>query len=276
MTRLLSNDLTQWRLKSVAGLEYCLWQGSGVSLIFTTRSGGVSPVPYDSLNLSFSVGDTPTNVQRNWSRVSAALGLSTVFTMRQVHGNGIVAVDDISHHSVCIPPGGDGCYTTSLDTPLGITIADCLPVYLFAPDQRGIGIAHCGWRGTVAQLAPKLACQLAAAVGIEPAALRFALGPCICPSCYTVGDDVAREFEAHLPNGKDYLLRLPTEPGKERFALDLRSANRSLLSELGLEEVASLPICTFENKVHCFSARRERTTGRNLACIVQTANGVGR
>lgn len=275
MTRLLSSELTQWQLKSVAGLEYWVWQESGVSLIFTTRSGGVSPVPYDSLNLSFGVGDTSTNVKRNWSRVSAALGLSTVFTMRQVHGDGIVAVGHVGHHSPSVSDG-DGCYTTSLDTPLGITVADCLPVYLFARDQRGIGIAHCGWRGTVAQLAPKLAYQLAAAAGTEPTALSFALGPCICPSCYTVGDDVAREFEAHLPSSKDYLVRLPAESGKGRFALDLRSANRSLLTELGLSEVASLPICTFEDELHCFSARRERTTGRNLACIVQTANGVTR
>jgi YfiH family protein len=227
----------------------------------------VSQAPFDSLNLSFGVGDSDQAVAANRSRVLNALGLARLFTPRQTHSAAVQQVDEATAASAATIEA-DACFTAVRGLALGICVADCLSVFVYGTDPDWVGIAHCGWRGTTSRIAVLLAGRAAAAFGTRPDRMSFALGPCICPSCYVVGADVAGEFSRSFPAGRG-IVRPTQEPG--RFALDLRDANRCLLSGLGLREVGSLDLCSFEEPHCCFSVRRGRVTGRNLTLIALDA-----
>lgn len=181
-------------------------------------------------------------------------------TLRQVHSDVVVEVSDTEFVSDAVE--GDGLITTLPDAGLGIRVADCLPAYIWEADRRGIGIAHCGWRGTAAGIAAGLAQALACRTAVTLRRLRFALGPCICRECYEVGPEVAERF-ADLPAA------VQPGPGPDRFRLDLRAAVRAQLLELGLQESPGLELCTRENPAVCFSHRRDGTAGRNIAVIAR-------
>ncbi len=280
-----------WKLQHLHGVEfYELRPTSCLRLIFTTRKGGVSTGLYASWNLSFEVGDLPAAVAENRVRLLKALrdtwtssvqahsprrNLELV-TLQQTHSDIILPVSD----TVPQPDAekGDALFTNIPSLALGIKVADCLPVYIFSLRQRAIGLAHCGWRGTAARLAEKLARQMACQLSLPLTELCFALGPCICTNCYTVGEDVAAAFRRAYPLAEKFLLppeqialtrigSLPSHLG-ELYHLDLRAANRWQLVELGLTETASLNLCSKENPALFYSARRNQPTGRNLALIL--------
>ena len=252
-----------WTRKSIGGLDcFRLPVGPGLLVAVTGRRGGTSAPPRDSLNLSYYVGDDPARVAENRERVQASLDLDRLATVRQVHGTAI-------HEPGTETPGPDPVRADALVTRarrvgLGIKVADCLPVFAWSPDLAWVGVAHCGWRGTVARLALLLARDVARRAGTTPDRLRYALGPCICPDCYTVGQDVIAAVRRSFSEPRRLLRTARGAPG---CGFDLRGANRQLLREAGLEETGSLERCTFEESPFFFSARRNRETGRNLAVI---------
>lgn len=255
-----------WTRRDSGGIAYYELTGFPDLLVaFTTRSGGVSHGMWRTLNLSFDVGDHETPVRENWDRLRAALRLPSIVTMRQTHSDTVLPIDDEDTPSETME--GDACFTGLPGIGLGVRVADCLPVYIFSVDGRCAGVAHCGWRGTASGIAWKTAHLMSRRFSVPPSNLRFALGPSICPACYQVNDDVVREFEAHFPAGSRFFT--PSRMGRNRvqFSLDLRAANRWLLADAGLTEVASLDRCTFERETEFYSARRDGTTGRNLALI---------
>ena len=270
--------ITRWHLKSVDGLEYFAYSPTPrLLLAFFTRRGGVSRGDYESLNTSFDVGDDNGNVEENLARARRALRLPAILTVKQTHSDTVLPIAD-----ELVPPEtleGDACFTDRAALGLGLKVADCLPVYIYAADSSCIGIAHCGWRGTAARLAEKTAHQMSRRFSVPLPDLRFALGPCICPNCYEVGEDVHQEFSKSLPLPDEFFSLAPKatvparglspEPNSDvaRHHLDIRAANRRLLKELGLTESASLELCTLETKNLFYSARRSKTTGRNLAVI---------
>ena len=274
----MSSCPSDWQQKSSDGVEYFEYSPDPrLLLVFFTRRGGASRGDYESLNTSFAVGDEVHYVEENLDRARRALSLPVILTLRQTHSDAGLAI-------ACeqTPPGlleGDACFTDRADLGLGLKAADCLPVYIYAADSSCIGIAHCGWRGTAARLAEKTARQMSRRFLVPLPDLRFALGPCICPNCYDVGDDVRRQFAVSFPEPDKFFS--PAEPDLERPAptqelspkhrLDLRAANRWLLTELGLTETASLGLCTQETKNLFYSARRSKATGRNLAVIALRA-----
>ncbi|MBN2465049.1 peptidoglycan editing factor PgeF [candidate division WOR-3 bacterium] len=262
---------TDWQLRSADGVQYFEYSPHPkLILAFCTRRGGVSHDPYESLNTSFAVGDDSRNVEENLARVRRALRLLTIQTVKQTHSDTVLPIAGGPVLTEMLT--GDACITDQAGMGLGLKVADCLPVYLYAEDSGCIGIAHCGWRGTAAKLAEKTARELSRHFSVQLSNLRFALGPCICPNCYEVGDDVRAEFEKSFPVPDKFFspvagtAAVRHSPVAE-YRLDIRAANRWLLMELGLLETRSIALCTFEDDRLCYSARRDKTTGRNLAVI---------
>ncbi len=165
----------------------------GVIAAVATRQGGVSRPPYDSLNLSFDVGDHPGLVQENRRRLARALGLSPdqLATVRQVHGRGVAIAGP---EAQITPPEADILLTGTPGRALFMRFADCVPVLLWDPVRRVAGIAHAGWRGCYQRVPATAVAAMADAFGTRPKDLRVAIGPCIGPCCYQVGDDVASLF----------------------------------------------------------------------------------
>lgn len=255
-----------WTLRNSGGIAYYALAGFPNLLIaFITRSGGVSRDKWETLNLSFDVGDSETHVRKNWDMLRAALRLPSIVTLRQTHSDIVlpIAYDKTPPETL----QGDACFTGLRGLGLGVRVADCLPVYVFSADGRCAGVAHCGWRGTVARIAERTARQMSRRFAVPLSDLHFALGPTICPACYPVGEDVAQEFSARFPAGGRFLARAQPGHHHAQFSLDLRAANRWLLTGTGMKCAGSLDRCTFEGASEFYSARRDGTTGRNLALV---------
>jgi YfiH family protein len=252
----------KWEKNVRNGLALFSSSRAGIELAFFTRAGGFSQPPYDSLNLSPDVGDDPDAVSRNRAAIMQALGITRLATVRQVHSSEVVYVDETT------PPDtirADGLFTGRPGLALGIKVADCLPIYVFGADA--LGLAHAGWRGTRDRIAVNLVKAISDRFGIESTELSYAFGPCISSGCYEVGPEVAEEF-ASFPDSREFLAG---STGSGRARLDLRTANRQLLKPLGLTELAGLDQCPHCHPADFYSARRDRTTGRNLALILRRA-----
>jgi len=222
----------------------------GAVLLFSTRRGGVSHAPFDSLNLGRSTADDAGAVRENRERLLrlATLSPERLATAGQVHGARVVEVVAPGHHAEC-----DALVTRHPDVVLAVTTADCMSLLYDAPGV--VAVAHSGWRGT-AEAMPLAAldavCRLA---GCAPDAVSVAIGPAIRGCCYEVGDDVAARFppEAVRATG-----------GKPR--LDLPTAARIALNAAGVrpERLEDTGACTCCEPEWYFSHRRDRgRTGRH-------------
>lgn len=259
-----------WHLTSSSGVDYYEYSPDRrLLLVFFTRHGGVSCGDYESLNTSYAVGDELCDVDENLERARRALSLPAILTLRQTHSDTVLPIADERIQPEALE--GDACFTGRAGFGLGLKVADCLPVYFYAADLSCIGIAHCGWRGTAARIAERTARRMSRRFSVPLPDLRFALGSCICPNCYEVGDDVRTEFGKDFPDpGRFFSPVMGTAPERglpAKHLLDIRAANRWLLAEMGLTETKSLNLCTRENERLFYSARRNKTTGRNLAVI---------
>lgn len=205
---------------------------------FSTRTGGVSPAPWDSLNLGVGRGDELSNVQENFRRLCGVLGLShqRAVLSKQVHEDNIRLVTE----SDC----GKGLFRqrdyTSVDAmicrekyiPLVVFSADCGTILLYDPVQEAIGAVHAGWRGVASGLAAKTVRRMQETFGTEPGDLLAATGPSIGACCFETDDDVPQAIERYLGGGADGLFdRRPD--GKTM--VDLRAANARRLVQLGLD-----------------------------------------
>ena len=224
-----------------------------------TRLGGASQPPYASLNVGHTVGDDLAAVEANHARICQALGIarSAIATARQVHGSRVALVGPEDRGRIA--PATDGLVTNVPGVPLMLRFADCVPLLLYDPVHRAIGLAHAGWRGTVEGLARKVVLAMAEAFGSRPRDLVVGLGPAIGPCCYSVGEEVARAVRAALPDGGS-LLRCQ---GDGTLHFDLWEANRWELAEQGVEQIEVAGLCTACHVDEFFSHRAERgETGR--------------
>jgi YfiH family protein len=252
-----------WQLRSADAIRWFELMGlPRLALWFFTRHRGISSPPFDSLNCSGSTGDEPGRVAANLRIAAEAARIERLALLRQVHSSTVVRLrtDCCSIET----PTADACWTTDQGIGLAVRVADCLPVYIAARSGDCVGLAHCGWRGTAAQLARRLLDAMAGETGTAPSGFVFAAGPSICRDCYEVGDDVRSEFARSFPAGDRFFgAGRTSQPG--RSYLDLRAANRWLLLEAGLCELPGIDLCTYEQPSLLFSARRGTPTGRNLA-----------
>ncbi len=246
----------------------------GVHAVCTTRRGGVSAAPYDSLNLGNHVGDVPANVAANRQRLQDAMGVRPVF-LDQVHGT------DTLQLLPGMPDGlaADVAYTQKRGLACTVMVADCLPILLC--DVRGTQVAavHAGWRGLlgrdgmgVVEQAYERFRPIALVERAQPAIELIAwLGPCIGPNAFEVGSEVRDAFVHNAPQAALCFqpILLPGSEGK--WLADLPMLARQRLGQLGITQVfgndGSAPWCTVGNPLRFFSHRRDRVSGRQAACI---------
>nr|WP_245301978.1 peptidoglycan editing factor PgeF [Symbiobacterium terraclitae] len=254
----------------------------GVRAVFTGRQGGVSARWGGGLNWSVSVGDQPESVRENRRRSIAALGLTpgTAVMAGLVHGNRVAALPDATgdavHPDGPLPPSSadevrlipetDALITDRPGLGLVVTAADCVPVYLYDPVRRVVGVAHAGWRGTVAGIAAATVRAMAARFGCDPADVHAAIGPSIGPCCYEVDDAVVRPVRGYYGDRAQALLRPGARAG--RHMLDLWTANRLDLESAGVRHIHLAEVCTACQRDRLFSHRAEGgTAGRGAAII---------
>lgn len=238
----------------------------------TTRAGGVSPAPWDRLNMSWARPDPPENVLENRRRVCAALEIPVerLAQAGQVHAVEVrtVGEDDAGRGATDRPsvlPPADALITDTPDLYLLACFADCVPLLFFDPVRRAVGVAHAGWRGTVADMAGATVRALGEHYGSRPADLRIAIGPSIGPCCYEVGYEVV-DTARRLPEPSALLHRGVSG----RFHFDLWQANHQLLQVAGVrpEHIEVSELCTMHHADRFFSHRAMGgQTGRFAAII---------
>ncbi|KKM12257.1 multicopper polyphenol oxidase [Clostridiales bacterium PH28_bin88] len=249
-------------------------QQGPVVCAFSTRLGGVSPAPYDSLNLAFHVGDRPDNVRANRSSFFSGLGIDplAIVAGHQVHGEQVAQVSD-RHKGrgaadwETVLPGTDAMVTDSPGIPLTTYYADCVPVFLLDPVNRAIGVAHAGWKGTVLEVGRKTLEQMSRLFGTDPARCLAAVGPSIGPCCYEVDQAVAGPLRERISFGEELLLPRPNG----RWRLNLWEANARSLQEAGVtrEHITVSELCTSCRTDLFFSHRAEGgVTGRMAAVLM--------
>lgn len=232
---------------------------------FLGRRGGKSGGSYASLNLSFRVGDDPQMVKDNICDVKRAVGAHDlrIVTMRQVHGDEIIEVKD---KGIKEAGEADGMVTEERGLFLGVLTADCAPLLFSISGRKLVAVAHAGWRGTLAGIAPKMVGHLQKRYGVTPSSIEVALGPSIGPCCYEVREDVT----APLMEKWGSLAEGCLERRAGKSFLDLKELNALLLEDAGVPPARIFRIgpCTNCAREDFFSYRRERKeTGRQMSFI---------
>ncbi len=221
---------------------------------FTTRGGGVSEPPFDSLDLGGAVGDDPARVAENWARLRRHTGLAFA-RVKQVHGARVMvepapdAPREEADAVVSRTPGLAAC----------VSVADCVPLLIADPSSGAVAAVHAGWRGTLARIAAEAVAALSRGSGTDPAGLLAAVGPSIGRCCYEVSPELADRFREAF--GAEVV------SSHERPHLDLWQANVQALGAAGLrpENIEVLGFCTSCEPGRFFSHRRDAgRTGRQV------------
>ena len=230
----------------------------------STRHGGVSPAPFDTLNLSRTTGDEKTNVTTNIQRLHDALGLDATSTISasQAQADRVAVVGTAQRGTIIRDV--DALLTNEPRIPLMLRYADCVPIFFFDPVRRAIGLAHAGWRGTVSKIATKAARAMFDAFSTQPRDLIACIAPSIGPCCYRIGEDVTAQVRAAFVDADELLISQPD--GSMHF--DLWQANARQLRALGVERIEIAEICTADHIDDLYSWRAEHAkTGRFGAII---------
>jgi YfiH family protein len=243
-----------WTLESNDTIP--LWrpiaEKSQAILAFSTRRGGVSEPPYDTMNLGRSTEDRPEAVAENRRRLLESLELdpAVLATAGQVHGDTVSEALEPGLHPNC-----DVLLTRRPGLALAVTTADCLPLLLVAPGI--VAAVHSGWRGTAAGAPTTALRAVREAAGVTPDQVLVHIGPGIRSCCYRVGSEVAERFP-----------EAATKRIEGQWHLDLAVAARLQLCEAGVPEksIADVAACTYCQPSWYFSHRRDRgRTGRHWA-----------
>jgi polyphenol oxidase len=232
-----------------------LSRDSSVRFAMSTRIGGVSPEPL-GMNVSYRVGDDPANVAENRKRLFEGLGFTEAGSAipHQCHSSNVQIVSQPGQYESC-----DGLITEVVGLPLVVTVADCLPIVLFEPVKRVIGLVHAGWRGTTQGIAAEAVGQMTKQWGVTGSEIVAYLGPSAGVCCYEVGSDVAQLFSLD-----------EIEQRNDRLYLDLKKSNINQLVGCGImeENIELSPSCTICNPQLFHSHRREKSlSGRMMAVV---------
>ena len=231
-----------------------------------TRLGGVSTAPWASLNVGSTVGDRANDVERNKQLMYDALGVDSarVCTVWQVHGAETVVWQDSPQPDANLQQA-DGMVTDQWDLPLVMRFADCVPILFYDPIKTVIGLAHAGWRGTIAGAGASVVRQMVETYGCRPQDIQAGIGPSIGPETYQVGPEVVSAVQAAFRQS-DGLIRVAPDGSSY---LNLWEANRRTLQKAGLTDIEVAGICTASHNDEFFSHRAEAgTTGRFGAVIL--------
>ncbi|MCH9814210.1 MAG: peptidoglycan editing factor PgeF [Epsilonproteobacteria bacterium] len=221
----------------------------------TNRYGGVSHIPYDSLNLALHVGDDLQKVLENRTLLAKRSDflLENLIYMDQVHGARIEVIDHCALNKI---NNCDALVTNQKNIPLMVMVADCIPILLYDPVKNVIGVAHAGRNGTFQEIAKKTVGCMIEQFDVSASKLLVYLGPSIHQCCYEIGSEIAAIVTDNF--GEQYLRH-----NNESWYLDLQRMNIDQLLTVGVKEI------NIESSVVCsccdtdyFSYRREGVTGR--------------
>lgn len=227
---------------------------SRIKAVSTTRQGGVSLVPFDSLNLGDHVGDDSDLVVKNRQTLAEVMSMPTSPAwLNQVHGTEVVtlplAVDEV--------PDADAAFTVAQGQVCVVMTADCLPVLFCNEEGTQVGAAHAGWRGLVNGVLEQTLSKFD-----EPSKVMAWLGPAIGSDAFEVGSEVREQFMAH-----DAAAEKAFKPHNDRWLADIYLLARQRLQAAGVTQIYGGEHCTVSAPDTFFSYRRENRTGRQASCI---------
>jgi polyphenol oxidase len=221
---------------------------AGVKALQTTRLGGISAAPYDTLNLGLHVGDDPVRVNRNRQMLASCMPGEPVW-MEQVHGTLVANADAAACRVVA-----DASIARQRGSVCVVMTADCLPVLLCDEAGTVVAAVHAGWRGLCDGVIEATVREM----GVAPQQMMAWLGPAIGPQAFEVGEEVRAAFMAHAADAA-----LAFAPGAEgKYLADIVLLARQRLTALGIARIYGGTFCTYQQKERFFSYRRDGATGR--------------
>jgi len=218
------------------------------------RTGGVSPPPFDSLNLATGVGDTDENVDANLKSVKEQMGCQSLIWMNQVHGAQVYAIEKPPPW----PIDCDGLTTATPGLALMVKHADCQPAIFYDPLHHAVAAVHCGWRGSVQNIYARAIEVMEREYGSHPSDLIVCIGPSIGP-CHA-------EFVNYRQELPEEFWSFQIEPNH----FDFWAISRKQLEDAGVPsgQIEIAQRCTYSEPDHFFSYRRDKRTGRNATVVV--------
>jgi len=222
----------------------------------STRNGGISPGAL-GMNLSFNVGDDKVNVIENRRRYFGALhiGLDELAFPMQCHSSEVQSISTWGGYENC-----DALVTSEFGVFIAVSVADCVPIFLFDPITRTVAGVHAGWRGTSSRIVKNAIALMRSKHAVDPTNIRAFIGPAASKCCYEVNDEVAKLF------APDFAVK----NGTGKWYVDLKGSN---LQQLVLEGVSSSNIevhagCTIHEAKTYHSHRRDgKASGRMMGVI---------
>ena len=233
------------RTEKIGTMEYLTADGIGAPHCFTTRLGGVSQGIFASLNLRYTGGDAPENVEKNYSLLADTLGfaMQNLVVTRQTHSDIVRTVTKADANGINnrLYPESDALITNDPGCAIGIFTADCTPILLHDPVTGAVGAAHAGWRGTVAKIGAKTALAMMEQFGCKRSNLRAAIGPNIAQCCFETDRDVPdAAIAAFGEAAKPHI----TQKG-DKYYVNLKALNALALQEIGVQNIEISHVCTF-------------------------------
>lgn len=231
-----------------------------VRAVSTTRQGGVSQPPFDSLNLAGHVGDRPADVAANRQRLIKALSLpDSPQWLNQIHGTTVVDLDAGPGGL----PEGDASTSRRSERVCAVLTADCLPVLFCDRAGTQVAAAHAGWRGLAGGVLEATVASFTAA----PEQIMAWLGPAIGPQAFEVGEEVRQAFCEVDPAAAAACVAAPPVAGIPKWTADIYTLARQRLARSGVSAVYGGGRCTFSEAGQFYSFRREGKTGRMASLI---------
>ena len=226
---------------------------------FSTRLGGVSKGYFETMNLGYSRGDNPKDVDENYNRISQSIGFNRddLVLSDQVHNTEIKLVTAEDKGKGIIKDrdyqGVDGLITNTVGVPLVTFYADCVPLYFVDKKNHTIGLSHSGWRGTVKRMGMVTLQAMERCFGTNPCDVIAVVGPSICKDCYEVSEDVAKAFSDEFTELQ--LHDILQDNGNGKYQLNLWAANYHILLNAGMlkENIHISSVCTCCNSDLLFS-----------------------
>lgn len=254
---------------------YCaeaLDKAGGVSHGFSTREGGITvDPPKASLNLSWTRCGSPEEVIANFKIFAEGAGIDydDMAVVNHEHGANVLRIAHEHRgrgfYKDPLPPC-DGIITDDPTVTLVTSHADCGAYFFYDPVHRAIGMAHAGWKGTLLRIGAEMARRMAEEFDTDPSDIIAATGPCICRDCFEVDADLGEKF--HSEFGYPGISR-PGRQGKAYVDLELAAAVQFVEAGIRPESITLMNACTYENRQHFFSHRRDKGITGSMAAYIK-------
>lgn len=258
----MQNDYTLFMSKGVGIVRSDLFSSLGIAHGFTTRIGGNSKAPLDSLNLGFNRPEPREVTESNCRALCEAYNISfeSLVLVSYVHGTNVLEVtrDDRGRgikKELAPLPDCDGIVTNDPEVTLLTLHADCSALFVADPIKKAIGLAHAGWRGTLGRIGEGLITKMRELYGSRAEDMYALISPCICGDCYEVGRDVADSFIREF--GTDGVVKRHEDPEKAYLNIRLAAETGFLQAGISPLRLACIPCCTYENADLFYSYRRD-------------------